>query len=255
MSNFIPRSLAPFERYPNELATDRVKLGQLLDHHTTLSTRFIGAGGGTLWPTDIFIFGVALRSFHLVEGFIQAFDSWNVTVAVPIIRMQIDSLVRIAYVAQAPDCDELAMALMRGEQLRKMKTYDDPTRNAYDGELVERAGRIYSWLPPVSSLTRRSLAPIPTSAASSCGSPFRSRDSRSRSWMSSSVRCSRPRVHCSGGSSSGRSTRTKSATARQETMSRTPTSHSCADQVASSIASISHDWNTKPPTSKQSVIL
>jgi hypothetical protein len=149
MGNFIPRSLTPFERYPNELAPNRVRLGQLHDHHTTLSTRFIGAGGGTLWPTDILIFGVALRSFHLVEGFIQAFDSWNVTVAVPIIRMQIDSLVRIAYVAQAPDCDELATALMRGEQLRKMKTYDDPTRNAYDGELVERAGRIYSWLPPV----------------------------------------------------------------------------------------------------------
>lgn len=148
MSNFIPRSLAPFERYPNDLARNRVMLGQLLDHHSALSERFIAAGGA-LWITDLWMFGAALRSFHLVEGFIEAFDSWNVTVAAPIIRMQIDTLVRTAYVAQAPDRDALIMAIMGGEQLRRMRTYDDPTKNATDHELVERAGRLYDWLPPV----------------------------------------------------------------------------------------------------------
>jgi len=148
MSNFVPRSLAPFERYPNELAPNRVKLGQLLDHHSTLSMRFMGAGGA-LWLTDVWMLGVALRSFHLVEGFIQAFDSWNVTVAAPIVRMQIDSLVRTVYVAQAPDRDALIMALMGGEQLRNLKAYDNSKQNVTDRELVERAGSIYDWLPPV----------------------------------------------------------------------------------------------------------
>jgi len=144
---FIPRSLAPFERYPNELARQRVELGQLHDHHVPLASRFVGAGGA-LYTLDLWIVGVAQRSFHLVEGFIQAFDDWNLIVAAPIVRMQIENLVRTAYVFQAPEPTALVVKLVSGEQLNRMPR-PEPRKLLTDAYLVHRAGLLYSWLPPV----------------------------------------------------------------------------------------------------------
>jgi hypothetical protein len=69
----VPRSITPWERYPDELAQLRVRLGQLLDHHVSLTGRVIAAGG-QFFVVDMWVMGVAQRSFHLVDGFLKVFD-------------------------------------------------------------------------------------------------------------------------------------------------------------------------------------
>lgn len=145
---FIPRNMAPFERYPDELATSRINLAQLGRHHVPLMTRVIGAGGA-LYMMDLWLLGVAQRSFHLVEGFLQVFDSWNITVAAPIVRFQIENLVRTSYVLQAPDSADLVVKLIKGERFSKIKAHDDPKQTLTDRELVKRAAIRHAWLPPV----------------------------------------------------------------------------------------------------------
>jgi hypothetical protein len=36
--------------------------------------------------------GVAQRSFHLLDGFLETFDSWDVTVAAPLVRFQLENV-------------------------------------------------------------------------------------------------------------------------------------------------------------------
>ncbi len=60
-----------------ELARGRVWLGRLRDHHIELVKRFISAGGN-IFPLDLFILGVANRSYEVLDGYLDAFDKWNV---------------------------------------------------------------------------------------------------------------------------------------------------------------------------------
>lgn len=66
----------PDEVHP-ELARGRVWLGRLRDHHIELVKRFISAGGN-IFPLDLFILGVANRSYEVLDGYLDAFDKWNV---------------------------------------------------------------------------------------------------------------------------------------------------------------------------------
>ncbi len=144
---FIPRNLAPFERYPEELAPLRVRLGQLLDHHTTITGRVVGAGG-QLFVVDLWMMGVAQRSFHLLDGFLETFDSWNVTVAAPLVRLQLENVYRTSYILTAPDGPDVVLKVMDGAQLRDLKAHDTGARLT-DRELVERARSHSPWLPDV----------------------------------------------------------------------------------------------------------
>lgn len=144
---FMPRNLAPFERYPEELAPLRVRLGQLLDHHTTITERVVGAGG-QVFVVDLWVMGVAQRSFHLLDGFIEAFDSWNVTVAAPLVRMQLENIYRTSYILTAPNGPEVVLEVMGGTPLRKLKAHDTGALLT-DRELVERARSHSPWLPDV----------------------------------------------------------------------------------------------------------
>jgi hypothetical protein len=84
-----------------------------------------------------------------LRGSLQAFDSWNVTVAAPIVRMQIDNLVRTSYVMQAPDHDDIITKILGGQRLNKMKAHDDPKITLSDAEMVKRAAKQHAWLSPV----------------------------------------------------------------------------------------------------------
>lgn len=144
---FMPPNLAPFERYPEELAPLRVKLGQLLDHHTTITERVLGAGG-QLFVVDLWVMGVAQRSFHLLDGFLETFDSWNVTVAAPLVRFQLENVYRTSYILSAPDGPDVVLKVMGGTELRKLKAHDTGAPLT-DRELVERARSHSPWLPDV----------------------------------------------------------------------------------------------------------
>ena len=144
---FMPPNLAPFERYPEELAPLRVKLGQLLDHHTPIAGRVLGAGG-QLFVVDLWVMGVAQRSFHLLDGFLETFDSWNVTVAAPLVRFQIENVYRTSYILSAPDGPDVVMKVMAGTPMRKLKAHDTGAALT-DRELVERARSHSPWLPDV----------------------------------------------------------------------------------------------------------
>jgi hypothetical protein len=124
-----------------------VYLDRLREHHLELVPRFLSVSGGAMYTID-FVFGALMtRSYSLVDGFVDAFDQWNPIVAAPLLRLQIDSLVRTSYIARAPMADAVAEEILGGGEFRKMK--DAEGKRLSDYRLVELATPHHPWVPAV----------------------------------------------------------------------------------------------------------
>jgi len=137
----------PPEDIHPELAGQRRWLGRLRDHHIELVRRFLTADGGSIWPLDLFILGVANRSYEILAAYLDAFDSWYICAAAPMVRLQLDNLVRVCYVAQYPHPHDLSMELFGGTEFRRLKHSDGELLR--DRKLVELAEPMHPWLPSV----------------------------------------------------------------------------------------------------------
>lgn len=109
---------SPAAVHSKELGKGRKGLDVLRWHHVELSKRFLGASNGDIYEIDLVYLGVMVRSYSLADGFIDAFDSWNPIVAAPLLRMQIDNLVRLSYMARAPSATDVARYLVGGGRSR-----------------------------------------------------------------------------------------------------------------------------------------
>jgi hypothetical protein len=69
----------------------------------------------------------------------------------PILRLQIDSLVRVAYLAKAPKVEEIALHLIKGGEFRTLK--DASGKNLSDRRLVEHAREAHPWIDDVYKAT------------------------------------------------------------------------------------------------------
>jgi hypothetical protein len=134
-----------------ELAKPRAFLDRLRVHHVDLSERFLLTSDGDIFSVDLMIAAVMNRSYSLVDGFIDAFDSWNLVVAAPVLRIQIDSLVRLAYMASAPSSEEVAAYLIRGGEFRKLR--DKGGKKLTDRRLIELADTAHPWVKGVYEAT------------------------------------------------------------------------------------------------------
>jgi len=115
-----------------------------------LTRRFIEADGN-LYSIDLVMGAVMSRSYSLVDGFISAFDNWNLIVAAPLLRMQLDSLTRLAYIATAPRADEVAEYVIGGGEFRRLK--DAEKRRLTDARLIEHAEETHPWVKDVYGAT------------------------------------------------------------------------------------------------------
>jgi hypothetical protein len=116
-----PQENSPSKLHPAELGRDRLHIDKLRVHHLDLVGRFLEVSGGALYTLDLFMVVAMTRSYSIVDGFIDAFDSWSPIVAAPLIRMQIDTLVRLSYTARAQSAQEVAEYVIGGGEFRHLK--------------------------------------------------------------------------------------------------------------------------------------
>lgn len=132
---------SPADVYAAELAKGRSYLDALRVHHLDLSKRFLGQ---ELYETDLFFTAAMARSYSLVDGFIGAIDSWNPMVAAPLLRLQLDSLVRVAYMTKAPRVQDVALHIIHGGEFRSLK--DSDGKLLTDRRLIEHAQQSHPWI-------------------------------------------------------------------------------------------------------------
>ncbi len=130
-----------------ELAKGRKRVDVLRWHHVELSRRFLAASGGDLYEIDLVLSGVMVRSYSLVDGFIDAFDTWNPVVAAPLLRMQLDNLVRLSYMCRAPSSTDVARHLVLGGEFRSLR--DSDGKLLTDARLLHHAQEFHPWIAAV----------------------------------------------------------------------------------------------------------
>jgi len=133
----------PDEKYP-DLAGLRADLFELLPRHVTVGQLLASSN---MYPPDLMMWAFLQRSCGVLDGFLGTFDTWNILVSGPLVRMQIDSLTRLSYVATCPDMDAVATEMLDGREFRKMR---DPSGKVLtDHRLAELAEERHAWLKPV----------------------------------------------------------------------------------------------------------
>jgi|SRR5665647_194467 len=135
--------LRPDERYAALSGTREALRLQLPRHLAVMAAAF----SEEIYVPDLLMWSFAQRSYALVDGFLGAFDTWNLLVAAPLVRLQLDTLVRLSYATTCPDMDALTRALLDGVEFRAMK--DETGQRLLDGRLVERSQALHPWLKPV----------------------------------------------------------------------------------------------------------
>lgn len=133
-------------RFP-ELRASRDHLDRLRIHHLDLARRVIEVDDGKLYLPDLLIMSMMQRSYGLVEAVVDCVDGYNLAAAAPLLRLQLDTVVRACYVAHAPLADDVVTAMLEGTEFRKMKDAEGKTLT--DARLVELATPHHPWLPPV----------------------------------------------------------------------------------------------------------
>lgn len=138
-------------RYP-ELAAGLELLERQQDDHFAFVNHLLAPtsddGTAALFEVDIVLLSIANRSLDLIDGFLATFDRWNFSTAAPLVRLQVDNLMRATILQLAPP-NTLTTPMLAGKNLSKVP---DPLRpdgtkvKLTDQRLCQHASTVFDWL-------------------------------------------------------------------------------------------------------------
>lgn len=122
-------------------------LDGLTDLHLVVCAQMLNADGGKMFPLDILASATIKRSLALIKGFTTLVKLHNYSCAASLLRLQLDSCLRLfaAFIVDKPH--DLASNVLKGESIRNMK--DRNGNRMTDRHLVNSLASKYEWLPRV----------------------------------------------------------------------------------------------------------
>lgn len=123
--------------------------------HHDVSERITKRASDELDTTALFLLGVVKRSLDLVAAIRLLIEQWNYSAMAPLVRLQIDSLLRMHYLASASDREELLSKVIEGESFRTLK--DSTGKKLTDARLLQLAEQDYPWLREMYEETSKSV--------------------------------------------------------------------------------------------------
>ena len=127
------------------------KLSKHQDHLRYLGHEVIVARNGTLHPLDFVVIGIVKRSLSIASAFNTLVNDWNMVCARALLRMQIDTVIRFSAFSISGDSHQMAVEVMQGNQINKMKDRDGHTMT--DAYLVEKLSHELDWMTTVYQIT------------------------------------------------------------------------------------------------------
>lgn len=105
------------------------------------------ADDGNLFPMDLLVIGAGKRHASMAAAVSQLVEAWNMVAVRALLRMQIDTALRlsVAWVMESPN--DFAKRVLGGERIDRMK--DPEGKPLTDARLVERHTKAFPWLPVV----------------------------------------------------------------------------------------------------------
>lgn len=132
----------PAEKYPT-VAPLLNECERLEARHMDLATRLM-AEGAPMYTTDFVILGALQRSWDVLDACLSLVRAWNFTAAGTLLRLQLDTLLRIGYLGTVRDPDTVARRIMEGTEFRRLKDADGARLT--DARLREILRDRYPWL-------------------------------------------------------------------------------------------------------------
>src|ERR1039458_4375479 len=115
--------------------------------HLKVGLRMMKAADGAVFPVDMLAWAALNRSANLVPAFASLIEARNLIAAAPLLRLQIDNCLRFHSVYIVGKPHDFAGAVLKGEQVRKMK--DSKGKFMTDRHLVECVAKDFPWIPRV----------------------------------------------------------------------------------------------------------
>lgn len=100
-----------------------------------------------IFPIDLLAMAVIDRSLSLITGFVTLINEDNYTCAAPLVRLHLDSLLRFSACWIHEDGHQLAMLVLKGERIGKIK--DQNGKLMTDSYLAKRLSEEYPWITSV----------------------------------------------------------------------------------------------------------
>ena len=103
------------QQMTNTHLTERLEfLKSGIDAQLKLGLRIMQAHGGAIYPLDLLSNAVLHRSMSLISGFCAMIEAKNFICAAPLLRLQIDNLLRFYAAFVVSDPHEFAMEAVQG---------------------------------------------------------------------------------------------------------------------------------------------
>lgn len=123
------------------------KIKLLEKKHLELGMRMLGAYNGAFYLFDMLAIAALNRSLSLCSGFRKMIYLRNFICAAPLVRMQLDSVLRIYAAFIVDDPHSFSRNVFKGISVRNQK--DKNGRKMTDANLVEDLSKDYNWIKNV----------------------------------------------------------------------------------------------------------
>lgn len=142
----------PMEKFPTLRKRFEV-LKKLRQAHLDVGTKMLSVADGNIYVTDLVMIGVLKRSLDILDGCISLVERWNLSAAAPLLRLQLDSLLKLVYLATLKDADVVSMEIIKGHSFRNMR--DRNGKKLTDARLRDYARPLYPWIDEVYKQTSK----------------------------------------------------------------------------------------------------
>jgi hypothetical protein len=136
---------------PNNLNEKLENLEGLTDGHLKFCMAMLQADDCKMFPVDILAAATIKRSLALIQAFTTLVRLKNYTTAASILRLQLDSCLRLSAAFLVDKPHDLASDVLAGKPVRKMK--DRNGKLMHDRYLVESLSSRFEWAPRVYDAT------------------------------------------------------------------------------------------------------
>jgi len=127
------------------------KLRKLREDLPSLGSEIMHVGRMSMYPMDMVIIGIVKRCLSTTSALEKLVLEWNMTCARAVLRMQLDTVLRLSAFWLSSDLQKMAMDVMGGKQINKMKDRDNCKMT--DLYLSRKLGERFDWIPRVYKYT------------------------------------------------------------------------------------------------------
>jgi hypothetical protein len=130
----------PSELYPR-VAECESRLNNLISETMDVGKDMLSVAEGKMYTPDIFFIGILNRSINLIDAILCLTSRWNFIAAGPLVRLHLDTLLRLSYLRATKNHDLFILQILEGKQINKVK--DEEGRNLTDTRLCDYARPIF----------------------------------------------------------------------------------------------------------------